>query len=58
MPILSVIRHNHRREPACAICGEPVNLKTARFDEDGKPVHEECYVEKILDQKPPAARAA
>lgn len=58
MPIQSIIRHDHRGKPICSICGEPVNLQTAASDEDGKAVHEECYVQKILDQKPPAARAA
>lgn len=58
MPIQSIIRHDRRGKPACSICGEPVNLQTAKSDGDGKAVHEECYVQKILDQKPPSARAA
>jgi hypothetical protein len=31
----------------CSICNEPMDLKTAKTDEDGKGVHEECYVDKI-----------
>jgi hypothetical protein len=31
----------------CAICGRPVSLETAKFSENGKPVHEECYLAKI-----------
>jgi hypothetical protein len=32
----------------CRICGEPVSLKAdAVADEDGKAVHEQCYVTKI-----------
>lgn len=58
MPIQSVLRHDSRGKPACSICGEPVNLQTAKCDENGNALHEECYVQKILDQKPPAARAA
>lgn len=58
MPIQSIIRHDRREKPACSICGEPVNLQTAACDEDGKAVHEECYVQKMLDEKPPAMRAA
>ena len=33
--------------PACAICSQPVCLETAKIDEDGKTVHEQCYVLKI-----------
>ena len=28
----------------CSLCNEPVELETAKTDEDGKVVHEECYV--------------
>jgi hypothetical protein len=31
----------------CSICDEPVDLKTAKTDEDGKRVHEECYVDRM-----------
>ena len=31
----------------CSICNEPVELETGKIDEDGKPVHEECYVQKV-----------
>jgi hypothetical protein len=43
--------HIHQRDgqPACRICGEPVNLQIAKSDEDGKAVHEECYVLKVKD---------
>jgi formylmethanofuran dehydrogenase subunit E len=31
----------------CRICGEPVSLKADTVvDEDGKAVHEECYVKQ------------
>ena len=33
--------------PACAICGQPVPLETAKADEDGRSVHEQCYVLKL-----------
>lgn len=33
--------------PACAICDKPVSLETAKFDEDGRTVHEQCYVLKL-----------
>jgi hypothetical protein len=28
----------------CVICNKPVDLRTAKTNEAGKPVHEECYV--------------
>jgi hypothetical protein len=34
----------------CAICREPVNLESAKTDDDGNGVHEECYVEKMIRQ--------
>jgi hypothetical protein len=34
--------------PNCSICYEPLDLKTAKTDEDGKGVHEECYVDRML----------
>ena len=43
------LRFIHKlRLPHCAICNEPVELETAKTDEDGKAVHEECYVGRIM----------
>lgn len=28
----------------CWICGKTVSFEVCKFDEDGMPVHEECYV--------------
>ena len=36
---------NH--ELLCAICFQPVDLKKSKNDEDGRPVHEDCYAMKI-----------
>jgi hypothetical protein len=33
--------------PACTICNRPVQLETSKTDENGRAVHEECYVLKI-----------
>jgi hypothetical protein len=33
-----------RHEVTCAICGKPVSLE--QRDENGAPVHEECYLLK------------
>jgi hypothetical protein len=32
------------RLPKCSICNKPIELETAKTDENGKAVHEECYV--------------
>jgi hypothetical protein len=32
------------RFPICSICNEPVEINTAKTDEYGKAIHEECYV--------------
>ena len=29
----------------CEICGKPVTLETAKADDRGKPVHQECYAQ-------------
>jgi hypothetical protein len=45
------------RLPKCRICNKPVELETAKTDESGKAVHEDCYV-RILRLKaitPPKA---
>jgi len=36
----------------CAICGKPILLEQSKVNEDGKAVHEECYVAKMRGQKP------
>jgi hypothetical protein len=33
--------------PSCSLCHESVELTTAKVDENGKPVHDECYVQSI-----------
>jgi hypothetical protein len=34
----------------CAICGRPLKLEDDRgTDEQGKPVHEECYVKRVAE---------
>ena len=32
-----------RRFPVCSRCNEPVELETAKADEHGNSIHEECY---------------
>jgi hypothetical protein len=36
------------QEFCCAICSKPVELRTANTDENGKIVHEECYVREMM----------
>jgi hypothetical protein len=33
--------------PTCAICHKPAPLETAKTDEHGQIIHEECYVFKM-----------
>jgi hypothetical protein len=42
------------RSPMCAICNEPVDLRTAKTNDEGQAVHEECYAMKI--KNPPTER--
>jgi len=40
----------------CAICGKPITLERAKVSEEGKPMHEECFVAKIrLSKRDPPA---
>jgi hypothetical protein len=52
VPIRSHIYLHTNGQPTCQICHEPINLRTAKSDGDGKAVHEECYVQKVLSEKP------
>ena len=36
----------------CDICGALINLEDSKVNEDGLPVHEECYVAKLTLSKP------
>lgn len=47
MPLRRIFHHSHTCEPTCPICHEPVKLERAKADEEGKPVHEECYARKM-----------
>jgi hypothetical protein len=33
--------------PMCSICNTPVPLETAKTDESGAAIHEECYLLKV-----------
>lgn len=32
----------------CSICFRTINLNQCKFDEDGRPVHEQCYGDRML----------
>ena len=36
----------------CAICFQPIDLKKSKTDEEGRPVHEDCYAMKMALDKP------
>ena len=31
----------------CRLCGKPVAIETSKTDEDGRAIHEDCYVLKV-----------
>ena len=57
---MSALRHNplHSSEGKylCTICDKPLKIETAKTDEDGQAVHEECYVDKSAGKIPPKLR--
>jgi hypothetical protein len=48
--------HDEKFEPEilCALCHQPLSLTTADTcsDEDGKPVHQECYTTCVTQRNP------
>jgi hypothetical protein len=50
--------HSHIQVVLCSICEKPVSLESAKADEYGRTIHEDCYALKMkLKQAttPPAA---
>ncbi len=39
------------RKTSCAICAEPVELETAKTDERGSAVHEDCYMANFKQRR-------
>jgi hypothetical protein len=37
--------------PRCAICTEFVKLEESKTDERGQAIHEECYVQRVLNRR-------
>jgi hypothetical protein len=44
--------------PMCAICQKPASLETAKTDERGQIVHEECHLQKMKMKVVEAAAAS
>ena len=42
----------------CPICHESVKLETAKCDEDGKAIHEACYLQKLSGLIPTKVKKA
>jgi hypothetical protein len=32
----------------CSVCQKPIRLETAKSDENGKAVHEDCYLQRLM----------
>jgi hypothetical protein len=44
----SILMTQHKVElPVCPVCGRPVPLEAARVDENGRAMHEDCYLLKL-----------
>jgi hypothetical protein len=41
--------------PLCPICNEPLQLETSKTDENGRAVHEDCYVKQLSASHPAPA---
>ena len=39
----------------CALCNKAVKLETSKTDEDGRAVHDECYLAKLSGKPVPGA---
>ena len=45
-------------EIPCTFCSKPVDLQTDLYaDENGKAVHEDCYVKRLLQAKDSVSRS-
>jgi hypothetical protein len=51
-----ILHHAGNGQYFCPICNEPVKLETAKADEDGHPVHEDCYLDKLSGKIPVTVR--
>jgi hypothetical protein len=45
-------------EMKCAFCNAPVLIETAKTNERGQLIHEDCYVQSLRMKRDPSANAA
>lgn len=45
--VLKIFRMSEPRPFLCSFCNRPVDLESARTDEDGQAIHAECYLAKM-----------
>jgi hypothetical protein len=53
-----VLQYPGHKQLLCPICNKPVKLETAKSDEGGKAIHEECYLSKLSDEAAPELKRA
>jgi hypothetical protein len=53
MSLVSRILRQRARgiQPSCPVCNEAVTLETSKTNEDGKAIHEECYVARVCEKQ-------
>ena len=42
----------------CTFCGKPISLEESKVSENGKPIHEECYIARLKFEKRRAENGA
>ena len=43
----SITTMTESRPPKCPLCNKPVDLRTAKTDENGKAIHGDCYAMRM-----------
>ena len=39
----------------CYICNQPLDIAVERYSENGKPIHEMCYIQRLMGDIVPSA---
>jgi len=52
------LNHDGIPKLMCWVCNEPVQLETAKTNEDGRAIHEECYLAAVSGMRPTPQRPA
>jgi hypothetical protein len=48
-PLRSIIRPGAKCQILCVVCHEPVELENSKTDENGRAIHEDCYI-RVMQQ--------